>query len=56
MYGAVRLRPTKRRKGFTSWTLVVSHLYGLKEPQVVHIFETFHERWDCEDPAQMVCS
>ena len=27
---------------------VVSHLYGLKEPQVVHIFETFHERWDCE--------
>ena len=28
---------------------VVSHLYGLKEPQVVHIFETFHEGWDFED-------
>ena len=27
---------------------VVSHLYGLKEPQVVHIFETFHEGWDYE--------
>ena len=27
---------------------VVSHLYGLKESQVVHIFETFHEGWDYE--------
>ena len=25
---------------------VVSHLYGLEEPQLVHIFETFHEGWD----------
>ena len=25
---------------------VVSHLYGLSEAQLVHIFETFHEGWD----------
>ncbi len=24
---------------------VVAHLYGLSEPQLVHIFETFHEGW-----------
>ena len=25
---------------------VVAHLYGLNEPQLVHVFETFHEGWD----------
>ncbi|MBM3477465.1 MAG: hypothetical protein FJX75_29700 [Armatimonadetes bacterium] len=25
---------------------VVAHLYGLTEPQLIHIFETFHEGWD----------
>ena len=25
---------------------VVAHLYGLSEPQLVHIFETFHDGWD----------
>ena len=25
---------------------VVAHLYGLSEPQLIHIFETFHEGWD----------
>ena len=25
---------------------VVAHLYGLKEPHLRHIFETFHEGWD----------
>ena len=25
---------------------VVAHLYGLSEPQLTHIFETFHEGWD----------
>ena len=25
---------------------VVAHLYGLMEPQLVHVFETFHEGWD----------
>ena len=27
---------------------VVAHLYGLTEPRLVHIFETFHEGWDYE--------
>jgi hypothetical protein len=27
---------------------VVAHLYRLSEKQLVHIFETFHEGWDCE--------
>ncbi|MYD57541.1 MAG: hypothetical protein F4246_11075 [Rhodothermaceae bacterium] len=27
---------------------VVSHLYGLSESQLIHIFETFHEGWDVE--------
>ena len=25
---------------------LVAHLYGLSEPQLVHIFETFHKTWD----------
>lgn len=25
---------------------VVAHLYGLDEPQLIHVFETFHEGWD----------
>ena len=28
---------------------VVAHLYGLSEPQLVHIFETFHVGWDYGD-------
>ena len=28
---------------------VVAHLYGLTEPQLVHVFETFHEGWDYQD-------
>ena len=28
---------------------VAAHLYGLTEPQLVHIFETFHEGWDHEE-------
>lgn len=27
----------------------VAHLYGLSEPQLVHLFETFHEGWDYHD-------
>jgi hypothetical protein len=26
---------------------VAADLYGLSEPQLVHVFETFHEGWDC---------
>ena len=28
---------------------VVAHLYGLTEPQLRHVFETFHEGWDYEE-------
>ena len=28
---------------------VVAHLYGLTEPQLRHIFETFHEGWEYEE-------
>jgi len=28
---------------------VVAHLYGLSEPQLVHIFETFHVGWNYAD-------
>ncbi|MCY4398409.1 MAG: hypothetical protein OXE96_03560 [Gemmatimonadetes bacterium] len=28
---------------------VAAHLYGLTEPQLVHVFETFHEGWDHEE-------
>ena len=28
---------------------VVAHLYGLSEPQLVHVFKTFHEGWDFEE-------
>jgi hypothetical protein len=27
---------------------VVAQLYGLSETQLIHIFETFHEGWDCD--------
>ncbi len=27
---------------------VVAHLYGLSESHLTHIFETFHEGWDCQ--------
>ena len=27
----------------------VAHLYGLNEPQLVHVFETFHEGWAYQD-------
>ena len=33
---------------------VVAHLYGLSQPQLVHIFETFHEGWDYEDRLRAV--
>lgn len=33
---------------------VVAHLYGLTEPQLVHIFEIFHEGWDYEDQLSAV--
>jgi hypothetical protein len=33
---------------------LVSLLYGLKEEQVIHVFETFHRGWDYEPRLQRV--
>ena len=33
---------------------LVSHLYGLNEEQLVHIFETFHEGWDFKERLKKV--
>ena len=33
---------------------VVAHLYGLTEAQLTHIFETFHEGWDCHPRLRQV--
>jgi hypothetical protein len=33
---------------------VVARLYRLSEPQLGHIFETFHEGWDHEPPLKAV--
>ena len=33
---------------------VVAQLYGLDEPQLIHIFETFHEGWDFEERLRAV--
>ena len=35
---------------------IVSLLYGLKENDIVHIFETFHEGWDYEERLKSVLS
>jgi hypothetical protein len=34
---------------------VVAHLYGLSEPQLQHIFETFHEGWDYQERWKATC-
>ena len=33
---------------------LVSHLYGLNEKQLIHIFETFHKGWDYESRLKKV--
>jgi hypothetical protein len=33
---------------------VVAHLYSLTEPQLTHIFETFHEGWDYQPRLEAV--
>ena len=40
------LDPDDKQDKIHELDAVVAHLYGLSEPQVVHIFETFHEGWD----------
>ncbi|MGI9346071.1 MAG: Eco57I restriction-modification methylase domain-containing protein [Gammaproteobacteria bacterium] len=39
------LDPDDKQDKIHELDAVVAHLYGLSEPQLVHIFETFHEGW-----------
>ena len=43
-YGS--LDPDNKQDKIYELDSVVAHLYGLTEPQLVHIFETFHIGWD----------
>jgi hypothetical protein len=40
------LEPDAKQDHIHELDAVVAHLYGLSEPQLVHVFETFHEGWD----------
>lgn len=40
------LQPDEKEDMIHELDAVVAHLYGLSEPQLHHIFETFHEGWD----------
>ena len=37
------LDPDDKQNKINELDAIVAHLYGLTEPQLVHIFETFHE-------------
>ncbi len=43
------LEPDARADLIAEMDAVVAHLYGLSEPQLRHVFETFHEGWDYEE-------
>ena len=43
------LPPDEKEDMIHELDAVVARLYGLTEPQLVHIFETFHEGWDYQD-------
>ena len=42
------LEPEEKQDKIYELDAVVAHLYGLSEPQLAHIFETFHEGWKYE--------
>jgi hypothetical protein len=42
------LSPAEKQEMIQELDGVVAHLYGLTEPQLRHIFETFHEGWQYE--------
>jgi len=46
-YGS--LEPDEKQDKIYELDAVVAHLYGLNEPQLTHIFETFHEGWNYKD-------
>ncbi len=44
-----RLQDDEKQNMIHELDAVVAHLYGLSESQLRHIFETFHEGWDCRE-------
>jgi hypothetical protein len=42
------LEPDDKQDKIYELDAVAAHLYGLSEPQLVHIFETFHQGWNYE--------
>ncbi len=44
------LEADEREEHIRELDAVVARLYGLDEAQLVHVFETFHEGWDYEEP------
>jgi hypothetical protein len=42
-----RLEDDEKEDMIQELDAVVAHLYGLNESQLRHIFETFHEGWEC---------
>ena len=43
------LEPDEKEDMIHELDAAVAHLYGLSEPQLRHIFETFHVGWDYEN-------
>ena len=43
------LEPEDKQDKIYELDALVAHLYGLSEPQVTHIFETFHQGWSYEN-------
>jgi hypothetical protein len=43
------LEPEDKQNKIYELDAVVAHLYDLSEPQLVHIFETFHKGWGYEN-------
>jgi hypothetical protein len=44
-----RLRDEEKTDMIAELDAVVACLYGLNEKHLRHIFETFHEGWDCKN-------
>ena len=41
-----QLDPNEKQDKIHELDALIALLYGLSEPQLVHLFETFHEGWD----------
>jgi hypothetical protein len=48
-FKAGKLQDEEKENMIHELDAVVAHLYGLTEPQLQHIFETFHEGWEYQD-------